>query len=308
MTDVSETIKDIIQHYFPAELSAKYLDESTGFVRRFKLVWDRESVQDFKATVEDFNSVITPLIQDGTIQRELTSKHRIPLDLVQRILDQIYSRTVSPKVETLRAYENGTDYVYGELLSRFCSSIFHQVQLTQDQVFVDLGSGVGNVVLQAALESGCESWGIEYMKNPCELADLQAKEFPGRARLWGLSVGSVNLLRGDFTKNVEIGEVLRRADVVLVNNQAFTPALNDKLRDMFLDLKNGCKVVSLKPFVPDGHKISMRNIGSVENLFVQQRFEYFSKSVSWTDHEGSYYIATLDRRPLEKFLSENGRR
>ena len=146
------------------------------------------------------------------------------------------------------------------------------------------------------------------MKNPCDLAELQAKEFPGRSQLWGLKAGKVNLIRGDFTLNNDIAKVLQRADVVLVNNQAFTPGLNDKLRDMFLDLKDGCKVVSLKPFVPEGHKISMRNIDSVANLFVQQKFEYFSGSVSWTDQSGNYYIAIKDPRPLNRFMKAQGMR
>jgi H3 lysine-79-specific histone-lysine N-methyltransferase len=147
------------------------------------------------------------------------------------------------------------------------------------------------------------------MPNPAVLAKLQAREFRARTRLWGLSAGSVNLLQGDFTSfpsNKPVLEVLSRADVVLVNNQAFTPSLNDKLRDMFLDLKDGCRVVSLKPFVPEGHKITNRNVGSVVNLFVQEKFVYFSNSVSWTDQMGAYYIARKDKRPLEAFLRRNG--
>ena len=70
--------------------------------------------------------------------------------------------------------------------------------------------------------------------------------------------------------------------------------------------KDGARVVSLKPFVPDGHRITMRNLDFVANLFVQQRFEYFSNSVSWTDQSGYYYIATKDPKPLENFIKRNG--
>ncbi|CAK3807771.1 Histone-lysine N-methyltransferase, H3 lysine-79 specific [Lecanosticta acicola] len=305
MTDIIETVKTICLFYFPEELSNKYLDDDTGFGRRFNRAWHAKSTEEIIEVVEDFNTVVKSLIDDGTIRKELIKKSHLSLEWVKRILEQIYSRTVSPKVETLRAYQNGSDNVYGELLPRFCSEIFRRAKLNHEQVFVDLGSGVGNVVLQAALEVGCESWGIEMMKNPCDLAELQAKEFPARTRLWGLSAGEVNLLRGDFTENTRIGEVLKRADVVLVNNQAFTPALNDKLLSIFLDLKDGCQVVSLKPFVPVGHKIAMRNYGSHANLFVQRRFEYFSESVSWTDQSGDYYIATKDPRPLAAFMKQN---
>lgn len=308
MEDIIETIKHICSFYLPEELSEKYCSEDGGFARRFNRAWQRQSIPEFVSLVEEFNDMLKPLVADGTISRELSKRRQLPLDIVRRILDQTYARTVSPKVESLRAYQNGSDNVYGELLDRFCSSIFRQTNMTHEKKFVDLGSGVGNVVLQAALEIGCESWGIEMMKNPCDLAELQAKEFPARTHLWGLDVGKVNLLRGDFTNTPGIAKVLQQADVVLVNNQAFTPALNDKLRDMFLDLKDGCQVVSLKPFVPEGHKISSRNMGSVANMFVQQRHEYFSGSVSWTDQSGYYYIATKDPRPLERFMREHKER
>lgn len=306
MEDIIETVKQVVDFYLPEDLREKHIDDGSGFGRRFNRAWKRQSVAEFSAIVEEFNAILSPLVHDGIIKRELAAKSQLPFDLVRRVMDQIYSRTVSPKVESLRAYENGTDYVYGELLSRFCSTIFRQIKLNQGHVFVDLGSGVGNVVLQAALEVGCDSWGVEYMDNPCELAELQAKEFPGRCQLWGLKAGKVNLLRGDFTKNDEIAKVLKVADVVLVNNQAFTPDLNAKLRDMFLDLKDGCKVVSLKPFAPEGHKIMLRNLEDPANQYVQQKFEYFSGSVSWTDQSGYYFIATKDSRPLRNFMKEHG--
>jgi len=146
------------------------------------------------------------------------------------------------------------------------------------------------------------------MPNPCDLGELQAAEFPSRTHLWGLDVGSVNLIRGDVTLNVEIREVLQRADVVLVNNQAFTPQLNDSLMSIFLDLKDGCKVVSLKPFVPEGHKLSSRNHNNQANMFRQQRFEYFSGSVSWTNNSGAWYIATKDPSVLQGYVKQERER
>lgn len=308
LEDLAETVKHICKFYLPDEIARTYADEDepTCLHRRLRRAWQCQSVEDLEDTVDDFNKLIKPLVKDGTFHRELSGIQSMHLDWVKRILDQTYARTVSPHVDTLKAYKNGSDNVYGELLPRFVSQIFQDTQLNHEQVFVDLGSGVGNVVLQAALEKGAESWGIEMMKNPCDLADLQAKEFPARARLWGLNVGKVHLLRGDFTENRRIGEVLKRADVVLVNNQAFTPALNDVLISMFLDLKEGCKVVSLKPFMQPGHKISMRNVDSPVNMFVQKEGTYFSEMVSWTDCAGTYYTATKDSRPLKAFKKRMG--
>ncbi len=253
------------------------------------------------AVVEEFNTVVNKALESRDIEKLWSEVDRPPLPLIERILSQVYARTVSPRVETLRRYENGTDNVYGEMLPRFVSQIIKDTRLRHDQVFVDLGSGVGNVVLQTALEVGCQSWGCEMMTNPCDLADIQAVEFYARCRLWGLVPGMVTLLRGDFLENKEIGDVLKRADVILVNNQAFNPDLNNKLTLKFLDLKEGARIVSLKSFVPSGFRMQARNMHDPRNLLRVSRKEYGSRCVSWTDNGGEYYVATKDSKRLEEF-------
>jgi len=302
MMDVMNTVESLVTFYFPEELSGEYLHGNKAFRGRLNRAMQRESIPEWIEIVEEFNSVLAPLIQDGTIQRELRQRHSLALKWIERILMQICERTVSPKAEKLNAYKVGSSNVYGELLPRLVTDIFRKVQLNHEQIFIDLGSGVGNVVLQAALEIGCESWGIEQLPTPCELAEMQVQEFRARTQLWGLSTGAVNLLAGDMTTHPSIPALLQRADVVLVNNQAFQPDLNDKLLNMFLDLKPGARVVSLKPFVPVGHKMAMRNVDSVVNQFVQQSFEYFSEMVSWSAQgNGHWYVATKDARPLIQF-------
>ena len=46
----------------------------------------------------------------------------------------------------------------------------------------------------------------------------------------------------------------------MVNNEVFSPNLNDDLKNMFLDLKDGAKIVSLKPFVNEGFKMNESNV------------------------------------------------
>lgn len=95
---------------------------------------------------------------------------------------------------------------------------------------------------------------------------------------------------------------LPRADVVLVNNQVFTPSLNDSLTLLFLDLKDSAKIVSLKPFVPKEFKISERNYNSPLAILNQAReLSYGSTSVSWTDSGGKFYLTEVDRSRLVEF-------
>ena len=304
--DIVEVMHKIAEHYLPQRERHLFDNESTGYPQRLSRGVKRQSEKEIRETIEEWNSALTKLRDDGTIANFLDSYKRLDPRLVERVLTQTYSRTVSPRVSSLREYENGTDNVYGELLPKFVSNILNtDTQLQPDQVFIDLGSGVGNVVLQAALEIGCESWGCEMMKNACDLAELQRQEFIARCQLWGLAVGDIKLERGDFLSNTAIAKALQRADVVLVNNQAFTPELNEGLTRMFLDLKEGSRIVSLKSFVPTGHKITARNLNSPYNVLQVEEKEYYSGCVSWTNAPGTYYVSTKDTCKIRAFAARN---
>ncbi|KAJ5558541.1 Histone methylation DOT1 [Penicillium sp. DV-2018c] len=300
--DIVQVIETVSNNYIPSEAADEFNDETTGIKRRLRRALAVASESQFREAVDDYNKAIQRLRTDGSLAKHLDATQGLGLPWVERILTQIYARTVSPQVESLRQYENGTDNVYGELLPRFISTIFKETKLKSGQVFVDLGSGVGNVVLQAALEIGCESWGCEMMSNACDLADQQQSEFKARCRLWGIMPGKTHLVRGDFLEQESIISVLKRADVVLINNQAFTPQLNNELINHFLDMKEGCKIVSLKSFVPAGHKIQSRNLNSPINLLQVQQKNYWSNHVSWTDVGGTYFIATKDSSRLKAFI------
>src|SRR6266536_3086771 len=303
VTDVYLTKDQAIAFKEPNAGIIRKLTKAMNLLNRDRL--NKELLDGFKDAVDVYNSAIDRLIKDGALAANLDSIHHLPFPMVRCILRQIYDRAVSPKVDLLKQYENGTDNVYGELLHPFVSRILGDAGLKSDQVFVDLGSGVGNVVLQAALEFGCESWGCEMMENACKLADAQKDEFAARCRLWGIETGEVHLEKGDFLENQPILAAMKKADVILVNNQAFTPGLNQRLTDLFLDLKNGCKIISLKSFVPHGHQISSRNLGNPVNLLDVVPGEYHSNSVSWTDAGGSYFMATKDESRLKAYEERN---
>ena len=304
--DIVEVMHKITEHYLPPAKRHLFDNESTGYPQRLSRAVKRQSEEEIRIIIEEWNDALSRFRDDGTIIKVLDSYKHLDSKLVERILTQTYSRTVSPRVSSLREYENGTDNVYGELLPKFVSDILHKdTRLKSDQVFIDLGSGVGNVVLQVALEVGCESWGCEMMKNACDLAELQREEFKSRCRLWGLAVGDINLERGNFLTNTAIAKTLQRADVVLVNNQAFTPELNEGLIRMFLDLKEGCRIVSLKSFVPAAHKITARNLNSPYNILQVEEKEYYSGCVSWTNAPGTYYVSKKDTTKIKAFIAEN---
>lgn len=147
----------------------------------------------------------------------------VPIQVQQRILEETYQRCVGPRVKELSHYQAFSSEVYGELNHPIIDDIVKHTGLGPKSLFVDLGSGVGNVLLQASLQSGCSSFGIEIMPGPAAIAAIQLEHFQARCRMWGVSAGSIELQQGDILKSERVAELLDQADVVLVNNKVFTP-------------------------------------------------------------------------------------
>ncbi|KAH7377856.1 S-adenosyl-L-methionine-dependent methyltransferase [Pyrenochaeta sp. MPI-SDFR-AT-0127] len=294
LNDIYFTIEEIIQHYLPQDLSTQLASDTEGTVRLLKrAVTTKKSPEEFQSELTKFNQLIKDRLSDGTIPRILDDMHAIPLSLVKRITAQSYNRIVSPHAHRLRKVK-GKETTYGELLTPFVHKIFAQTGLKSSHVFVDLGSGVGNVVLQSALQTGAESWGVEKMDLAASLGSKQASELKARARLWNINLGAIQLIHGDFLETPEIDDALRRADVVLVNNKVFGEELNNSLLQKFLDLKEGCRVVSLESF-GGGAKQGVRNEQSIAGLFDEERYESGTNSVSWAGESVEYFIATKAR-------------
>ncbi|KAI1367002.1 histone methylation protein DOT1-domain-containing protein [Xylaria arbuscula] len=290
--DILAIIECVAETYLTDADSKAFIDHNMSFRRQMERAISEKyrDVSAFRAALDSYNTKLSELIESGAIAKSLDRIHHLPSSLVSLILTQVYDRTVAPKVEMLTKYDAGSDNVYGELLHPFVTRILvEQCKMTSDQVFIDLGSGVGNVVLQAALEIGCRSYGCEIMENACNLAEAQEKEFRARCMLWGVAPGRVHLERGDFRKSAKILEKLKEADVILVNNKAFTSTLNDALINMFLDLKKGCKIISLKSFVYD-NKTAVNDVAT--SILDFEHFRYHENWVSWAASDGEYYIST----------------
>lgn len=306
-----EFIMDMVaNNLVPEKYIAKIRHPSLGdcVARRYKRAIKQNDPGKFIASIQEYNTLMHDLRVNGQIKEHIQGLRHMPVQVSRTLLNQVYSRVVSPHADDLREYEAFSNNVYGELLPEFVARLFKETFLKSDHVFVDLGSGVANCTLQAALEIGCESWGCEVMKTASTLARRQKLELEERVKMYGFRTGEIHLVATSFVHNDEIQKVIARADVVLVNNYAFDGKLNAHLIDMFLDLKDGCKIISLKSFVPPGHVISEHNIESPLNMLEVERKEFPSGSVSWTSTAGPYFISTVDRSRLQKYLEGQGRR
>ncbi|KAJ7451115.1 histone-lysine N-methyltransferase [Mycena latifolia] len=237
----------------------------------------------------------------------------LPKKVLMRIIEENYQRSVGPHVQKLKQYEAFSSAVYGELMPSLVHEIIQLTKLKEDSLFLDLGSGVGNVVVQASLQTGCRSYGIELNPKPAKVAKDMAANFKVRCRMWGVKVGDIELEEGDMLLSPRVNELISQADVLLVDNKVFEQSLNEQLRPKFLDLKEGAYVVSLAPFVPSlNARVTERNVDDISAIFDVSERSYHSGAVSWGNSGGTYYIHRVDRTGYadirERFENSRGGR
>jgi len=247
---------------------------------------------------------LRPILDPNPMRKLFQSWKGVSPVIWKTIVDETYQRAVGPKIPLLRKYQAWSSEAYGELETDFVSDIIHYVGLTPSSSFFDMGSGVGTVVLQAALQAGCTASGIEKSRNPAAIAKDHLPQFQKRCRMWGVEPGDLELLEGDFTDDHRVMEKMKNADLVLCNNYAFSETLNQALLHHFLDMKDGAVVISLRSFVPPDFRLNDRTINSPAAILRVEERSFRAGSVSWMPRGGVYFINTIDRSLLTAYLNE----
>lgn len=302
--------------FFPDDQKNKVmnLDEPENcIVGRYTAAFGNNDIDLILKCIEEFNELIDSLRNNGKILEYTRKRETLPKFAVYELLNQCYLRSVLPDSKKLSCYKAFSNEVYGELMPTFLTTVYNKCGLNHKNVFIDLGSGVGNCVIQAALEFGCESYGVEIVENASILGDMQVEEFATRCRIFGLNPGFAKLFsKQSFIDNPPVKEIVDKCNVILVNNYLFDSVLNKKVIELFQDLQIGTKIISLKPIVPASHKINWNNCTSILNRLKTSKFIYGENSVSWTSKGGFYYITEVMTDILDDnlvvFKSRNSRR
>ena len=92
------------------------------------------------------------------------------------------------------------------------------------------------------------------------------------------------------------------------SNYAFRPQTNDTLSLLFLDLKEGSVIVSLRSFVPSDFRLTERTLSSPAAILRVEERTYTSGSVSWTAGSGKYYVHVVDRSKVHAYAAALERR
>lgn len=260
--------------------------------------YDRCDQDRFIKVVNDYNDFIKDIPRKLIIENLKNFNYLTPQFFLYDFLHIVYSRVVYLNHRKLKKYKAFSSQTYGELLPSFLTSVYQQCNLSRDHIFMDLGSGVGNCVFQAALEFDCKlSFGCELMESASECTEMQNKEFKERCKLFGLKMGDTEfLLRESFVGNKRVIELLKQCDVLLINNFVFDEKLNIEVCKLIQHLKPGCKIITLKNL-----KISTRTKpNDIFNRIKVEKFELGENTVSWTDRGVEYFISTVMEEPTSE--------
>ncbi|KND00644.1 histone methyltransferase DOT1 [Spizellomyces punctatus DAOM BR117] len=300
--DIYATTQFIIENCLKDEHAARFGDTRSGILRSIQKACNRKNAEDLKAGIAAWNEEMSALKKKKIFASCEFTGPAASYPMIAHILEQAYSRSVAPSSSLLNNYEGFSNNVYGEVKHNFVNTIIKEANIQPNHVFVDMGSGIGNVVLQVAAQCLCDSYGIEIMETPAKLAAKQKKEFVSRMRYYAKPCGRITLKHTDFLEDNEMHEVIKKADVIFVNNYAFSAELNQMILAKFLDLKENAIVIALRSFVPVDRPTarSARRSNAIESIFRVKEHYFGRDNVSWMNEGGQYYIHTVDRRQLAK--------
>ncbi|XP_033103576.1 histone-lysine N-methyltransferase, H3 lysine-79 specific-like isoform X2 [Anneissia japonica] len=264
--------------------------------------YDTKSYESMHSLCERYNRAIDAILQlrKGTTCANLPPK-RASTDLLKHILQQVYNHAIVDP-DKLNCYEPFSPEVYGETSYDLVAQMIEEVNLNPEDNFIDLGSGVSQVVLQVASATNCKlAYGIEKADVPAEYAEKMQVEFRRWMKWYGKDYSPFMVEKGDFLNDDMIDRVAK-ASVVFVNNFAFGPSVDHQLKERFANMKEGAVVVSSKAFCPLNFRITDRNLSDIGSIMRVVELSPLRGSVSWTGKPVSYFLHTIDRTILERYF------
>ncbi|KAK7873280.1 hypothetical protein R5R35_011346 [Gryllus longicercus] len=264
--------------------------------------YDTGNFESMKTLCERFNREIERLQKVRKyVSTTSNAKRRPSRGLLQHILRLTYECSViDPK--KLNQYKPFSHEVYGETSFEVISTLTEKIDITEDDVFLDLGSGIGQVVLQISASTACRrSLGIERSEIPCAYAENMDRNFRQWMKWFGKDHGEYHLIRGDFLEP-QFRDYILTANIIFVNNYAFDPVMDYKLKEMLADMREGSRIVSSRSLCPENFRITERSLNDIGCIITMSEMCCFSGSVSWTNKPVPYYLHVINRTKLELYF------
>lgn len=136
--------------------------------------------------------------------------------------------------------KHGGASTYGEITYEGVEQLLKQLSLTKNDVFYDLGSGIGKMVVQVYLSTPVKkSVGIELSAERSQKAALIYEQFKKEGHL--KQQRTLALLQENFLESD-----LSDATIIYMASTCFSPEFMEKVTKKLASLKKGLRVITLK--------------------------------------------------------------
>lgn len=263
---------------------------------------DTNSFDSMKQLCDKYNRAITNIrkLWSGRQPPSCLGSSPCPA-LLKHVMTQVYNHAID-NAGLLNHYEPFSPEVYGETSYELVEQVIKEANVTENDIFLDLGSGVGNVVLQVAgAVMPKECIGIEKADKPAKYAEDMERHFVKWMKWYGKCCGDFELIKGDFL-SPEFSTVINKATIIFVNNFAFGPVVNHQLKLKFQNLSDGVRIVSSAEFCSINFRINDRNLGDIGAMMDVHLLSPLKGQVSWTNKPVNFYLQIIDRTLLEKYF------
>jgi H3 lysine-79-specific histone-lysine N-methyltransferase len=173
--------------------------------------YDTKSYESMKSLCDKYNRAIDSILQLWKGTTRASQLHTKPsVGLLKHIIQQCYNRAVTDP-DKLNQYEPFSPEVYGETSFELVHQMIKSIDFSENDSFIDLGSGVGQVVLQVAASTNCKiCYGIEKAEWPGQYAETMDTEFRKWMKWYGKKHAEYKLDKGDFLCD-EVKEKINQA-------------------------------------------------------------------------------------------------
>jgi len=192
--------------------------------------------------------------------------------------------------------------MFGCVQAPFIEQMIEVLNITAQDNFIDVGSGIGQTVAQVAATVGCQSTGIEIDDDRANLADCLFRIFAGHiGELYGSEAkdaltNCVHLIKGDFCDfTAEIGN----ASVIFCNNahgwwksDKADPEKGPSLEMELLEIIVSCCQIGTQLVVLD----ELIDLSSKSNMFEHRSFKSVTDCVTWSSRSFEVHIYVLVSR------------
>lgn len=290
----------------------EFLDVICNALREFDTVDDyvHELIESPETT--DLNNIseveyLLKIFNHAAINRAKLAVGDVPQpaskELLARICSISYNRAID-NASSLNNYKIGSSFVYGEITIDCFQRILNVIQPTERDIFVDLGSGVGHLVTYISGATRIKkAVGIEKAAVPAGYAVKLSKEFRNWMKWFGKMIRPFELYQGDFLDEKYRRLLTKRATILFINNLAFTPALDEKIKSEIINkLRDGTLVITTKNYGKND-RITDRTVNDVSSILDVSIVGIYNEACSWTEATLTFYLHRVNRSRLQGFFA-----